>query len=412
MLAPLVFFIMLSALVGFTRLSQVEGWPRFTGLALWWLKLVFGVALWAVYTFYYTDRANSDIYKYYDDAAVVHQAFHQNPKAWFDIITGNENESTAPYTSQMKNWERHFNKAVPFNENHFMIRLNALLYLISGGTIHVHTIAFSFLSFIGLWLLITGFQQIVVTQKKEVLYALLFPSFWFWTSGALKESLLLLGLGLLLYGFFGMKKHLNVLWLLSGFVLLLILRYYLVLCLLPGMLFYFVTQNERTFQRTAFRFVAVNAACLLLLLLLAQTDRKLNFPRIMAKKQQHAVAEAIYMKAGSYSEVPIIDSSFSSVIVNMPVGLWNTFSKPYLGNSKNPMMLLAAAENILLVAAFIFLLIRWKRKAEKILTWPQFFFLLNVVLLYGSLIGLITPVIGNLVRYKVMLLPFTGMLLL
>ena len=50
------------------RFFHLEGLSVWAGPALFGIKLLFGFALWAVYTFYYTDRSTSDIYKFYDDA--------------------------------------------------------------------------------------------------------------------------------------------------------------------------------------------------------------------------------------------------------------------------------------------------------------------------------------------------------
>ena len=141
------------------RLAELPAWAH---VALFGLKLFFGFALWAVYTFYYKDRSTSDIYKFYDDARYIHTAFGENKATFLGLMSGSEDSSLTPYTSQMKNWQRNFTDRMPFNENRFMIRLNAAVMLVSGENIHIHTVFFCLLSFIGCILLLKVFQHFLM----------------------------------------------------------------------------------------------------------------------------------------------------------------------------------------------------------------------------------------------------------
>ena len=153
------------------RVFRLEGLPVWAGPMLFGVKLVFGFALWAVYTFYYTDRSTSDIYKFYDDAHYVHQAYGQDRVAFYGLMMGREDSSTDVYTSQMKNWERNFASSIPFNENRFMIRLNAAMMFISGENIHVHTVFFCFFSslfFRGLYLITQSLSILPIKRQEEM----------------------------------------------------------------------------------------------------------------------------------------------------------------------------------------------------------------------------------------------------
>ena len=414
--------------LGFFRLAELPVW---TSPLLFLLKLVFGFALWGVYTFYYTDRANSDIYKFYNDAHYVHQAFFEDKSAFVDLMTGSEDSSA--YTSQMKNWERNFNKSVPFNENRFMIRLNALMMFISGENIHVHTIFFCFLSFIGCILLLKLFQHFAADGKKKwMVLTMLLPSFLFWTSGGLKESVIILGVGLMLYGFMfltptpkPLKGGLNSqnddcikapfrgfggLSVVSGLVILLMTKYFLLICLLPALAAYHLYGNKTSLQNIVVKYASVLLLSMMALMVIAPISKKTDFARIIAKKQKHAIAEALYMKAGSYSPVPVVEDNLFSVMMAMPSGLWNTMLKPYLWQSRNPMMLLSAAENVLILL-LVFLAFAYRDKTHR-LDYNLIFFILVSLLIYFSIIGIMTPVLGNLVRYKVILIPLLVFVLL
>ena len=407
LLLPILIFGVLAWLTYRLAFFRLEELPRWTAPALFATKIFFGFALWAVYTFYYTERVNSDIYKFYDDAHYIHQAWGENRPAFICLMTGSEDSALiGPYTSQMKNWERNFNKAVPFNENRFMIRLNAAMMLLSGENIHVHTILFCFLSFIGCILLLKLFQSFLPAGKKKwALVTVLFPSFLFWTSGGLKESLIILGLGLLLYGFLLLRERgiVAVVSLLLGIGFLLMTKYFLLICMLPAFAGYYLFIHRNSATQVLLKYAGVILLTLIVLQLIAPIDKRTNFARIIAKKQKYAIGEAQYMKAGSYSAVPVVDSTIISVVTALPTGLWNTMMKPYLWRSRNPVMLLSAAENLLVILLLILAFIYRDRK--RAYDYSILLFMILSVLLYFSIIGIMTPVLGNLVRYKVVLMP-------
>lgn len=403
---PILILALLVYLVYRLAFFRLEELPRWVAPVLFLTKVLFGFALWAVYTFYYTERINSDIYKFYDDAHYVHQAYGENKTAFIGLMTGSEDSSLEAYTSQMKNWERNFNKAVPFNENRFMIRLNALMMFISGENIHVHTILFCFLSFIGCILLLKLFQHFTEGGKKKwMLLTILFPSFLFWTSGGLKESLIILGLGLMLYGFLLIRERgfIAVLLLVLGFGILLMTKYFLLICLAPALFAYYIYMKSSSAKTVMLKYAGVIVFTVIVLQVIAPLSKKINFARIISKKQTFAIAEAKYMKAGSYSEVPVVDSTIISVVSRLPIGLWNSMMKPYLWQSKNPMMLLSAAENIVVILLLILAIVY--RDKKKTYDCNILLFAFVSVALYFSIIGIMTPVLGNLVRYKVVLTP-------
>src|SRR3954470_13055434 len=58
------------------KFFQLEGLGKWTPSLFFLLKIIAGIALWLVYTYYYTDRSTSDIWKYFDDGKVMFGALH------------------------------------------------------------------------------------------------------------------------------------------------------------------------------------------------------------------------------------------------------------------------------------------------------------------------------------------------
>jgi hypothetical protein len=114
----------------------------------------------------------------------------------------------------------------------------------------------------------------------------------------------------------------------------------------------------------------------------------------------HAEAE----NAGSLIYLPRIEANYWGLLKVIPVALFNLIFKPLIWDSLNPLFLLAALENMLLIALFVIAVVYRKTSLsseQKELVW----LLLLYSLIIYSLIGLTTPVVGAFVRYKAPLLP-------
>src|SRR5438552_3003113 len=52
------------------------------------LKILCGIILEFIYTYYYANRREADIFKYFDDSAVLYNAAFINPKHFFQLLFG------------------------------------------------------------------------------------------------------------------------------------------------------------------------------------------------------------------------------------------------------------------------------------------------------------------------------------
>ena len=183
---------------GIFRIRPFKG---FVTNILFNLKFITGMFIWAVYTFYYQDLPNNDVHKFYTDAEVLYQSASESPHAFLSLMTGKSSDrNTISITSKMKNWERNFDEA-PFNENRTIIRLNALVMFFSFRTYFIHILFMCLISLTGWVLLLNAvFRFAKVQQVILALLTMLLPSVLFWTSGVMKEPLLVLGLGLFMSG--------------------------------------------------------------------------------------------------------------------------------------------------------------------------------------------------------------------
>ncbi len=375
------------------------------------LKFITGIFIWVIYTFYYTDVQNNDVHKFYSDALILRNVASESPSDFISIVTGQGSNDPRfdKYYVEMKNWKRNFDEA-PFNENQTIIKLNALLMFVSCRVYFVHIIFMCFISLVG-WVLLTNAILKFAPAANAVLAlpVLLLPSVLFWTSGVIKEPLLVLGLGVFVYGLLNYgeitttKNLKGIALIISGAFIILTIKFFVLACLIPALAAFLLFQ-----QRQSKGFVLLKYAVVYIMLLIAAFNINNFIPRIdlqqmLVNKQVHSVKEAEYFKAGSRIAIPEISNSAISILQNAPIGVWNTVTRPYPREGKNIMMLASAAENIVIVLliglCLLFADFKNLRRLNLLL------FLLTCSLSYFALIGICTPVLGNLVRYKAPLLP-------
>ncbi|HXP50669.1 MAG TPA: hypothetical protein VN922_11975, partial [Bacteroidia bacterium] len=201
-LAFCAFYLLLFTIIILkTNLFKLNGLSNKYALVAFYLKLLFGVALWYIYAYHYKNRYTSDIFKYFDDGKLMFNVIHTNTSDFFKMLTGvaDSNNVITGYYHSMKSWVNGHDSTL-YNNSHFIIRLNAFFMFLSMGHYGVHVIFMCFISFLGLTFLYKAFYP-YLTDKALYLFAtiFLFPSVLLWSSGILKEGLVFLGLGLCVY---------------------------------------------------------------------------------------------------------------------------------------------------------------------------------------------------------------------
>jgi hypothetical protein len=256
MVLSCIYILIFCALIYLLPFFKDNAMKRRFFISAFLLKIVAGFFLTWIYTSYYPDRQTADIYKYFDDSKIIFSAFkNHNYVDYLKMISGIGNDNTyfnETYYSKMNHWFRHYDFGT-YNDNHTIIRFNALAMLFSFQNFNVHTIIMCFVCFLGLTALYKAFVSYFV-HKEKLLFAALFliPSVVFWSSGVLKEGILLVALGFLFFSFFHvfiLRKHilLNAICLLASSFLILIDKNYILLAVVPALLcFYSVNKFNIT----------------------------------------------------------------------------------------------------------------------------------------------------------------------
>lgn len=463
-----------------TRFFHVQGLTPARITAVFLLKIMCGVGMALIYTYYYTDRTTADVFKYYDDSRIMYEALHSNPGDFFRMLTGFRDDTEYfrdTYYTHMANWYRDFEST--FNDSRTIIRVNAFLRIFSFGYFHVHTVFMCFISLIGLACIYRLFASYMENKRVELFIAVfLLPSVLFWGSGVLKEGIMLFGLGVLVYSFHriltGDMTVKRMVLVLIGFCTLMITKYYILASLLVGLaanLWIYRTGMKRP----VLKYLIVAASIGIAGWIFAQAKPAYNPLLILSQKQKNFinlarggayvandsilvylpiehraqlvptekdsvltikkgtpivywdldnVKDTLYgvsatdtaryllwwdmVPSGSRIELPPLQPTLASFLLSTPHALVNTLLRPHPLEARSPFMLMAAAENLLFLALLLLCIFFFQRPSSV----PMFCLCISFVLVLYTLSGLVTPVLGALVRYKMPAMPFLAIALL
>jgi hypothetical protein len=411
----LIYAIIFAWIILKAKFFKLDGIPSKYIFIVFLLKIIAGTVLYFVYTYYYEDRSTADIFKYFDDSKVMYDALFDKPIDFFKMLFSVQNDNAyfdATYYVGMNHWYRVFENNL-YNDSHTIIRLNAFFRLFSFGSYHAHTVFMCFLSLTGLVYLYKFFKHFILANK-QLLFLVVFmvPSVILWASGVLKEGLLLFGLGVMLYFFKNLitekMKIRNLILMHIGILILLYIKFYTLIAILMPLLAFFLVYKFKIKR------VFLTYSSLLVLSVIVGVLIKYLYPaydpfQMLSLKQQDFFGLAQSMDAGSVINAPILENSVLSFLKNIPFALHVVFLRPFFFESLNPLMLAAGLENLLIILLFI---IGIFARRKKLLSDNLFMFCFSFVLILYVLIGLTTPVIGAVVRYKVPALPFLFLLLI
>lgn len=372
-------------------------------ISIFSLKIIFGIVLTLIYTYYYTDQSNSDIYKYFNDSAIMYEAVKSNPFDYFKMLLGLDFDSLYfdnNYYRKMDYWHRSSSNSNLLSDTHTIIRFNAFARIFSMGSIYIHTIFINFISLIGLIALFKAFKPHFPSSHQRTLFYVIFliPSVLFWGSGLLKESILFFALGLFITHFFKLTKVVRTSSLLILFIaclLILFTKLYILIALIPACLGYLI--HQKVIKKKPFTsYLSSFGIIFLITLLFNYFFERLNPFILLIKKQRDFLLEMKMHNHINTIEILPFESTID-VILYIPLAIYNTISSPHLNNSNSILTLMSAMENLIFIILLLSPVFYFKRKQKNI---PILLFCFSFAIPLLIIIGSTTPIIGAIVRYR------------
>jgi len=394
-------FIFLIFRLPFFRIHTL---PRKFITGVFFLKLLCGLALAFLYKYHYPDPEKyADTIKYFNDSKVMYELIYTDPLAFFQLLFTINNEQVPHlkhYVHLMDWWTL---------ESQTIIKINALMRIFSGGYYFVHVVFFVFLSLIGLVAFYKFLNRVIPGHLLCKYISVFFvPSVLFWGSGALKEGVFIFANGIFFYSLYEiLSKKATALRLLTcifGIYLLMFNQYYLVALLVPCLIAFVVTTYTNS-KRVGWSFSVISLGYWLIVLNTYRIFPKFDFIKSLYKKQQHFIGYTSDVNVASLIDYEVLKPTFLSLLECTPMAFFNSIFRPHILEIKNPLMLVAALENLLYIILFIIIIISFNRvRVQRLFRFPIIQFSIYFSVLLFLLIGLVVPVAGAIVRYKVPLL--------
>lgn len=373
------------------------------------LKIGFGFLLFAIYYFYYgNNRFTSDAFRFFDDSLVMYGALKTDPTYYLRLLfgIGLDKPDLAPYIKEMTFWGRDFPHGL-FNDNQTIIRVNSIFDLFSFGYYHVHTVFMCFFSLIGLTALYKAFVPFLQKLKLLLLFGIfLIPSVLFWSSGVLKEGVVIFSMGLLIWSLFKVVekpnvKHLSVL--IFSILILLFIKVYVIIALAPGIIgFILLTKKNRRHPLALYLSIAITGSLISL-----GVHNKIPEVDIITKlyfKNIDFIKMSERTRSNSAFYITRLNNNPIEFVKMIPSALTNTTFRPFIWESKSAMMLVNSLENITLFLFGTLCLFLSKKRAN--IDFKLVGFCLTFIIILYLFIGWTTPISGAIVRYKIPAWPF------
>ena len=380
------------------------------------VKIFGGIGVCLIYLFYY---GGGDTVSYFTDGRTLVDLLMYNPKAFIGALQ----LRTLTYL-QWTNLDPTFGYPIVYGHDHhawYVIRCTWPFILLSFKSFIPATILLNAITFIPVWWLYKVFISEFPRLQKEFAIAVFFiPSVAFWGSGLLKDNITFAAVCLYTHGLHSMfvkrEKYLvHLTQMFISYLLLTAIKPYIFFALLPGSLLWlsgillsgFENKLIRTVTGPILVAVAAGTGYFALSLMgnnLGDFNLDTVFEKAVATQQD--LKQDYY--GGSSFDIGEFDATAGSMLSKAHLAIIAALFRPFLWETRNPVMLISALENFTLMMFSIYLLIKLRviYLFRLLLRHHMLLFSFVFSIFFSFGVGLSTSNFGSLVRYKIPAMPF------
>ncbi|MFY0599366.1 MAG: hypothetical protein JXR03_06820 [Cyclobacteriaceae bacterium] len=384
-----------------------------------WVKFIGAISLGVIYQFYY---GGGDTLNYFTHGSRwIWEAFLDDTNYGIELLldSGGFREPGPTFKYSSRIWY--------FRDPHSyaIVRIAAFFDLFTFHTYTATALFFAVFSFSGLWAFFSAVSKKYGDSKWIALAILFVPSTVFWGSGILKDTITLGALGWLTWCMISLidLREKKVIYFLVAFLaayLIYSIKVYILLCYLPTISVWLYWKNQLRVKNFIVKVIVapilISFFCLLGYFILQQISSVSGSYSIdsIAKKAAVTANDIRYgwgARAGGEGgyDLGVLDGSWQSMISLLPQAINVSLFRPYLWEVKTPLMLLTAIESLIMLILTIKLVFSYRRKLIFNDSFLVFCFVFS--LLFAFAVGVSTYNFGTLMRYKIPMIPFYGILI-
>lgn len=375
-------------------------------------KIIGALSLGFIYQFYYD---GGDTFSYHTHGSRhIWEALVDSPSSGIKLLMGNDNQvGVYQYASRIYFFHD--------DQSYFLIRLAALLDLLTFSSYSGTAVLFALFSFIGMWLFfLTFYKQYPHLHVGLAIAAFFLPSVFFWGSGILKDTVTISCLGVATYCFFQIFiiRNLNFFWillLLGSLFIIFSIKKFILQAYLPAVITWIVAYNFQYIKSVIIKSALVPIVILLIVvsayfaaLKIGEDDERYSIDKI-AKTARVTAYDIRYWSgryAGSGYELGELDGTIGSMVRLAPQAINVSLFRPYIWEVRNPLMLLSAIESLCLLVFTLYVIAKKRIYFFRSFSNPNVIFAMIFSISFAFAVGVSTFNFGTLARYKIPLLPF------
>lgn len=227
-------FVLFISMNKFFVSKHLPSWILPTAFAI---KCGIGLFFLQFYIFQHEDaHLKNDAGAFYHEAKILNSVLSESPEDYMKLISGigASEELSVKRLGETNHWDS--GKQAIFHDNRNIIRVHAIIDLFSFGSIIVHMIIFCFISLVGTFLLFLALRK-HSELKPWLIFSLilLLPNLLFWSSGILKEPLIIFGIGALAFALAAKaSRNKKILFGALGLIVMLCFKPYILVTLIIG----------------------------------------------------------------------------------------------------------------------------------------------------------------------------------
>ena len=309
-------------------------------------------------------------------------------------------------------------------ENNFLVtRIVAVLSFITFGKYSVINLIFALIAFTGAWKLFLFFYEQYPQHHKKFAIAILYlPTFVFWSSGILKDTLCIAAMGWISYAIYellvrkrSLFKNLTILTFWGGIIM--ILKVYIFISYVPFFILFIFLKNIEVINNRILKYLI---APLVIVGSLFGFFKVLNsFGDQLDQYAVKDITKSIKTYNLNYAKQAAASSSYFSLgtefdgtpmgLVKLaPAALVATLFRPFLWESNKFSTLLSSLESLLMMLFTLYIIFKAGIRGffRYIIKDPLIMYCFLFAFIFALFVGATTNNFGTLVRYKIPCLPF------
>src|SRR5665647_1745560 len=308
--------------------------------------------------------------------------------------------------------------------NFMVIRVTAILCFITFGKYMALNLFFSMIAFTGVWKLYRFFCDKYPQLYKKFAIAILFlPTFTFWSSGILKEPLVISSLGWLTYSLYQMayQKRNIIKNSFRVFVTVYIfssIKIYILVAYLPAFIIFLLLKNTMLIKNKLGKILLVAIFITGSVFIFTKVSNKVedslgeftggDLTETISIRQENFSKQSEKSEGSFFSLGVAFDGTLGSLIKLGPAGISATLFRPFLWESRNISTLLSSFESlaIMLFTLFVIIKVGIRRFIVSIIKRPIILYCFFFSIVFALFVGATTLNFGTLVRYKIPAMPF------